>query len=104
MAAFEHTKVDPGRLLISSKNIEESLMLAEKALTNIENCLLNTLKSSWSGEASTEFFARYTTDKQNFVILFNKLKSLNAQLMQASGVYEKADTEANDLVNSLSIG
>jgi len=104
MAAFDHTKVDPDRLNVSARNIEESLKMAEGALGTIEESLLNSLKPSWSGEGSTAFFDRYNTDSSNFAALLSKFKALNEQLRQAAVVYDKADTEANDLVNSLSIG
>jgi len=104
MAAFDHTKVDPDRLCVSARNIEESLKMAEKALGTIEESLLGSLKPSWSGEGSTAFFDKYSADSSNFMVLFGKLKALNEQLKQAAVVYDKADTEANDLVNSLIIG
>ena len=104
MAELVYTKVDPDKLRVSSRNIEESLRTAENALDAIEESLLGTLKPSWTGEGSTAFFEQYNTDSQNFTMLLTKLKELNAQLSQAAGVYDKADTEANSLVNSLSVG
>jgi len=104
MAAFEHTKVDPDRLSVYARNIEESLNLAQKALDAIDDSLLNTLKPSWSGEGSATFFERHTANSQNTALLMSKLHALNEQLKQAAGVYDKADNEAKSLVDSLSIG
>jgi len=104
MPDFSHTKVDPDKLCVCSRNIEDSIQMAERALNEIEESLLITLKPSWSGEGSTAFFDRYNTDKQNFALLINKLKELNAQILQSAGVYDRADTEANALVSSLSVG
>ena len=104
MATFEHTKVDPNRLGVSARNIEESLKMVERAFATIDESVLNTLKPLWSGEGSTAFFSRYTTDTQNTALLMNNLKALNEQLKQAAIVYDKADTEAKSLVNSLTVG
>ena len=104
MAAFDYTKVDPGRLGVSARNIEESLNLVQKALDTIEDSLLNTIKPLWSGEGSTSFFERYSADSQNTALLMSKLKTLNEQLKQAGYVYDKADNEAKTLIDSLSIG
>ena len=104
MAAFDHTKVDPDRLNVSARNIEESLKMAQRALGTIGESLLNDLRPTWSGEGSTAFYDRYNTDSSNFTALLSKLKALNEQLKQAAVVYDKADNEANELVSSLSIG
>lgn len=104
MPDFSHTKVDPNKLSVSSRNIEDSIQIAERALGLIEESLLVTLKPTWTGEGSTTFYNRYNTDSQNFALLISKLKELNAQLIQSAGVYDRADTEANALVSSLSVG
>ena len=104
MPAFKHTKVDSNRLIISARNIKESITRAEKSLVMIDEYLLKKLKPSWSGEGSTAFYERYATDSQNFSQLFAQLKILNEQLKQAAHVYNKADDEASNLVRSLSIG
>jgi len=104
MAAFDYTKVDPGRLGFFARNIEESLSLAEKALGTIDESLVGTLKPSWSGEGSTTFYNRYSSDLQNATQLISTLKALNEQLKQAASVYDKADNEAKSLVDSLNIG
>ena len=104
MPEFVYTKVDPERLRVCARNIEDSLKTTEKALASIEEALLSNLKPSWSGEGSLAFFERYNTDSQDFTALLTKLKELNAQLSQAAGVYDKADTEASSLVSSLSVG
>jgi WXG100 family type VII secretion target len=104
MAAFDYTKVDPGRLGTFARNIEESLILAEKALNAIDESIIGTLKPSWSGEGSTTFFDRFSADSQDTTLLMSTLKALNEQLKQAANVYEKADNEAKGLVDSLTIG
>ena len=104
MAAFEYTKVDPDRLGVFAKNIEESLNLAEKAFCTIDESISVTLKPSWSGEGSTAFFDHYASDSKNITLLMSNLKTLNHQLKQAANVYDRADNEAKNLVDSLTIG
>jgi len=104
MAAFESTIADVNRLLVTARNIEESLFKAEKALGNIEESFISSLIPSWSGEGSTAFLKKYNTDAQNISAMFNRFKVLNEQLKKAANVYEQAESESSSLVNSLNIG
>ena len=104
MPAFLHTKVDSNRLSITANNIDNSIKMAEKALAAVEESMQSTLRPSWSGEASSKFFSQYTGDVQRFNALIAELRLLNGKLMQAAGVYNKADDNAGDIVRSLNIG
>jgi WXG100 family type VII secretion target len=101
MPAFTHTKVDTNKLNISSGNIENSLVMAEKALRTLDQTFNDDLKRSWSSDAGSQFFAQYTNDLPGITSLISRLRTLNNQLAQSVIVYDKADSEANSLVNSL---
>ena len=103
MPAFIHTKVDPDRLSDTADNIDSSLTMVENALKAVNDSLNNTLRPTWSGIASSQFFAKYSTDAENFSLLLKTLRALNEQLKQAAGIYDKADNKACELVNALKI-
>jgi WXG100 family type VII secretion target len=104
MAAFDYTKVDPDRLCIFANNTEESLNLAEKAFSTIDEAISGILRPAWYGEGSKTFFDQYASDSKSITILMSNLKTLNQQLKQAASVYDRADNEAKSLVDSLTIG
>jgi len=104
MPSFVHTKVDPDRLRVAADNIESSLRMLENALGVVDEAILNSLKPTWSGEASSEFFDVYSFDSDSFVSLIRTFHNLNDQLKQAAGVYDRADDRAGELVSALTIG
>ena len=104
MSNFTHTKVDPNRLSKAALNIDDSLRLAQNALSAIENSLDNTLRPTWSGPASTQFFARYADDMKSAGLLFKELRDYNDKLRQAAGAYDNADGRAGELVSNLRLG
>ena len=104
MAGFVHTKVDPERLTMTAVYIEDSLKLAENALHVVDDSLNNTLRPTWSGPASSQFFSQYSSDAQSFKSLVKSLRDLNEKLRQAAGAYDSADSSAAGLVNNLKIG
>ena len=103
MAGFVHTKVDPERLSMTAVYIEDSLSLAENALHVVDESLNNTLRPTWSGPASTQFFSQYSSDAQSFKSLVKSLRDLNEKLRQAAGAYDSADSSAAGLVSDLKI-
>ena len=104
MPNFDRTKVDPNRLSVTAGNIESSLSMLSNAFNAIDNALSNDLQPTWSDIASSQFFQQYALDKSNFQSQIKALQKLNAQLQEAAGLYDTADTKANDLVNKLKIG
>ena len=104
MPNFVNTKVDPERLSMAARNIDGSLSVVENALRSLDDSLRNTLHSTWSGPASTQFFSQYTVDAQSFAALVSALRVFNEKLQQAAGTFDKADSSAGDLVNKLKIG
>ena len=103
MPNFVHTKVDPDRLGMAALSIEDSLRLAENALSAIDDSLRNTLLPTWSGPASSLFFSQYSADTQSFASLMRALRDYNEKLRQAAGIYDGADSLARELVDELKI-
>ena len=104
MADFIHTKVEPERLGETANRIDTSLRIVEKALNTLDDTLLNTLRPNWSGEASSAFFTRYSVDALEFNVFLKNLRSLNEQLSAAAGIYDKADSQAADIVKGMKMG
>ena len=104
MSEFVHTKVDPNRLSTASGNIDNSLNMLDNAFKAIDEALRVTLHPTWSGPASIDFYKQYEMDTQTFNSHVTSLRSINNQLKEAAGIYDKADNRAKDLVNSLAIG
>ena len=103
MANFEHTKVEPNRLANAAMNIEGSLGMLSNAFRTIEETLIGTLEPSWHGTASEGFFAQYRLDIQTFASHINSLSSVNNRLKEASGIYDRAENTAHDLVANLKL-
>jgi len=101
MSIVGHTKVDSTQLNVAMANIERSLRVAENAIKAVDSALMGRLRPTWSGEAADTFFGLYTYDLQSFLDFAKALRVLNEQLGTASGNYERAESEAIDLVNSL---
>ena len=104
MSDFVYTKVDPKRLGTVSGEIDSSLHILENAFKDVEDTLHTVLRPMWTGPACDDFFKQFTVDAQIFSTHTKALKSMNNQLKEASGVYDKADDMAEDLVRELKIG
>ena len=103
MPDSSYTKVDPNRLSIASDNITSSIDMLVNAFNAVQDTLDNTLKQTWTGDASRSFYEKYALDSETFTAHINALRSINNRLMNAAGIYDRADTEANELVRNLRI-
>jgi WXG100 family type VII secretion target len=103
MPAFVHTKVDPDRLSSAAGNIEDCLKLIYNALGAVDDSLNSSLRPSWSGSASAQFFAQYSVDVEGFNSLMAELSDYNDKLRQAAGQYDNADNDAGDQINRMKI-
>jgi len=101
MSNFVHTKVDADRLCEAAMNIEANLSLLDKAFKDVGEALQGTLQPSWSGPSSASFFEKYSVDSQTFISHTKALYSVNNQLREAAGIYDRADSKAGDLVSKL---
>jgi len=108
MPNFIHTKVDPSRLISTASNINENIMIVEKAINKAQSALSDggggSLRATWTGSASKTFFSKYEFDLEEFKAHLQALKALNNQLIEAAGYYNDANNNAQDLVNRLRIG
>ena len=104
MSNILHTKVDPNRLSVAAGNIDNSLSMLENAFRTVEDVLRSTLQPTWSGPACSSFYEQYALDAQMFSSHARALRSINTQLKEAAGIYDRADNEAGDLVRNLMIG
>ena len=103
MPNIVYTKADSDRLSAAARNIEDCLRLAENALSAVKDSLTGSLKPTWTGPASTQFFDKYTADEQSFTSLMKSLRDYNEKLKKAAATYDSADGAAVDLVNQLRI-
>ena len=104
MSDFVHTKVDPKHLSTAAGNIDDSLNILEKSFKAVEEALCSDLQPTWIGPASGRFFEQYALDAQTFASHTKALRSINNQLKEASGIYDKADDRAGEMVRDLKIG
>ena len=104
MPDFVYTKVDPNRLGVAAVNIENTLNVLESAFNTVDDVIRNTLRPIWSDIASDQFYKQYAYDKLIFSAQMKTLQALNKQLKEASGIYDKADDKAGELVGMLRIG
>ena len=101
MSDFSYTKVDPKRLSAAAGSIDNGLNILDKVFRAVDDALTTTLKPTWHGPASEQFFNQYALDAQTFSSHTKALRSINTQLLEASGIYEKADNSAGELVRNL---
>ena len=101
MQNFEHTKVEPNRLAATAANIESTISILGNAFKAVDETLRGSLQPSWHGDASNIFFAQYDMDAQTFASHVNALIGVNTRLKEASGIYDKADSKAIELVGNL---
>jgi WXG100 family type VII secretion target len=108
MSKIIRTKVDPKRLSTISKNISENIRQVETAINQIKTTLSEgsgkSLKATWTGPASAQFYAQHDADLEIFDSYINMLRTLNEQLSEAAGVFDGADRRVRDLINKLKIG
>jgi len=104
MPNFVHTKVDPSRLRTTADNIDSTLDRLENAFREVDSALHNTLYPTWKDVASTLFFQKYSADTSVFAAQMKAFRALNEQLRDAAGIFDSADSKANDLVKNLKIG
>jgi len=121
MPSFIHTKVDPNRLSATAANIRESIQQLENAFKKIRQTLAGDsqviptgmalsanasglLHTTWTGPASQQFYAQYRDDVEFFNSHMKVLNTLNTQLREAAGIYDGADSRAQELVRQLKIG
>ena len=103
MPSFVHTKVDPDRLSVVSRNIDRSLQLLENAFRAVDNTLRANLYPTWRGPASDQFFTQYSSDAGVFASQLALMRAFNGQLREAAGIFDNADSGARDEVNKLRI-
>jgi len=107
MPSFTHTKVDPKRLSLTALNIDKTIAQLETAIRNIKGTLAegggSALGSTWTGPASTQFFAQLRADLEFIESHMVVVRTLNNQLREASGIFSKADSDAKGLVNNLKV-
>ena len=101
MANFDFTRVNPMRLTGTADNISECITILSNALNTVDETLNSTLRPTWQGPASSDFFTQYTHDLQGFNAFTNALRNCNEKLKQAAGIYDTADNNALSLVNEL---
>jgi len=108
MPNFIQTKVDPNRLSTIANSINENIRQVETAISKAQQALTGdgggSLKATWTGPASTQFYSQYDVDLELFSSHLNVLKTLNDQLREAAGLFDNADSRAQELVNQLKIG
>jgi WXG100 family type VII secretion target len=108
MSKFLRSKVDPKRLSTISKNISENISQIETAIKQVKTTLSGsggkTLSATWTGPASTQFYAQYNADLEIFDSYVKMLRTLNDQLSDAAGAFDGADRRVRDLINRLKIG
>jgi len=108
MPNFVQTRVDPNRLSTTASNINENISQVEAAISRAQQALTGggggSLRATWKGPASTQFYSQYDVDLDVFKSHLNVLKTLNDQLREAAGIYDSADNRAQELVNQLKIG
>lgn len=103
MPNFVHTKVDPEALSKVAKSVELDLDMVDSALRTVREAIMGKLRPTWSGPASDEFYKMYEGSSVSIDILVKLMRDYNQRLGRAAGVYDAADSEANDEVTSLSI-
>jgi len=101
MQNFEHTNVEPNRLAATADNIESTIAMLGNAFKAVDETLRTSLQPSWQGDASDIFFSQYDMDAQTFISHVNALTSVNSRLREASGIYDRADSKAVELVGNL---
>lgn len=108
MPDFIQTRVDPNRLSTISKNISENIRQVEAAIRLVRQTLSegagSSLKATWTGPASTQFYTQLNEDAEIFDSYLQALQKLNEQLSEAAGIYDSADNRVRELVNQLRIG
>jgi len=108
MPSFTHTKVDPNRLRIIASNISADINQVVNAMAKVNQALSNggggSLRATWTGTTSNQFYTQYNVDKEFFDSFLQVLRTLNNQLNEAARIYDTADARAQELVNQLRIG
>jgi WXG100 family type VII secretion target len=107
MPSFIQTRVDPDRLSTIANSINENISQVETAINRAQQALTGgggSLRATWTGPASTQFYSQYDLDMELFSSHLNVLKTLNNQLREAAGIFNSADNRAQELVNGLKIG
>jgi len=107
MPNFIHTRVDPNRLSTIANNIDSSIGQVESDINKLQQTLTGngsgSLKATWTGPASAQFYSKYDVDLETFKSYLKVLKTLNDQLIEAAGFYAHAENNAQELVNNLKI-
>ena len=108
MSKILRSRVDPKRLSTISKNTTENIKQIETALKQVKTTLSEgagkSLKATWTGPASTQFYAQFIEDVEIFDAYLEVLTTLNNQLSEAAGVFDSADNRVRNLINQLKIG
>jgi len=108
MPNFIQTKVDPARLSTIAGNISEDIRQVESAIRTVRQTLSEggggSLKATWTGPASTQFYSQFNADSEIFDSYLQVLNTLNNQLVEAAGIYDNADNKVRELVKNLKIG
>ena len=108
MPSFISTKVDPNRLRLIAGNISADIDQIAKAMAKVYQVLSiggsGSLRSTWAGTTSNQFYTQYFSDQNFFDSFLQVLNKLNDQLNEAARVYDTADARAQELVNKLKIG
>jgi len=107
MPNFVQTKVDPGRLVTIANNISEDIRQVETAIRTMRQTLSegsgNSLRATWTGPASTQFYSQFSADAEIFDSYLQVLNTLNSQLREAASIYDNADNKVQQLVKQLKI-
>jgi WXG100 family type VII secretion target len=107
VSEFLRSRVDPKRLSTVSKNISENIRQIETALKQVKTTLSGSagksLRATWTGPASTQFYAQYNADLEIFDSYIKMLQTLNDHLSEAAGVFGGADRRVGELIKKLKI-
>ena len=108
MPNFIQTTVDPARLSTIANNISENIGQVEAAVKQMRQTLSedagSSLKATWTGPASKEFYTQFAEDAEIFNSYLKVLQTLNDQLREAAGIFDNADVRVRELINQLKIG
>ena len=100
--AGEQIKVDTKQLKTYSNEIKTSYKNMEAYLAQSQQAVKN-LKSTWTGAAANEFYARYEAIRTKCEEVMNVVNTYSLTLSESADVYSTNEQKVTDSANKLKI-
>ena len=93
------TEVTTIRMTETAKQVEEIIVRYENSVKRLKD-IGSELDLMWEGDASNKFTEKFSQDQARFAQLKELLKAYTETLRQDAGIYEKAEHDVLEVLNT----